>query len=85
MNGGPNCARHGSQAHRGPIWRHLRGLGLTHEKDLRAVERQLPCVAPARHIWIGQRQPFMRNMLTRRAFNDVDAGKWIDPGDRYPR
>jgi hypothetical protein len=27
-------------------------------------------VALARHVWIGQRQPFMRNMLTRLAFID---------------
>ena len=27
----------------------------------------------------------MRNMLTRLAFIDVEAGKGIDPGDRFPR
>ena len=42
-------------------------------------------MALARQVWIGHRQPFMRNMLTRLAFIDVDAGKGIDPGDRYPR
>ena len=72
-------------AHRSSVWRHLRGLGLTHKKDLRAIEQKRPDVALARQVWIGHRQPFMRNMLTRLAFIDVDAGKGIDPGDRYPR
>ena len=78
-------ARHGIQAHRSAVWRRLRGLGLTRENDLRAVEQKLPCVALAGQTWIGQRQPFMRNMLMRLEFIDVDAGKGIDPGDRYPR
>ena len=38
-----------------------------------------------RHIWITRRQPFMANMLTRIGFIDVEAGKAIDPGDRFPR
>jgi len=75
----------GVEAHRVSVWRHLRGLGLTHKKDLRATRQKRPDVALARRIWIGHRQPFMRNMLTRLAFIDVEAGKGIDPGDRYPR
>jgi len=75
----------GVDAHRVPVWRHLCGLGLTHKKDLRAARQKRPDVAPARPIWIGRRQPFMRNMLTRLVFIDVEAGKGIDPGDRYPR
>ena len=78
-------AQHGVETHRSPVWRHLRGLGLTHKKDLRAIEQKRPDVALARQTWIGERQPFMRNMLTRLTFIDVDAGKGIDPGDRYPR
>ena len=75
----------GVVAHRSAVWRHLRGFGLTHKKDLRAVEQKRPDVALAREVWIGHRQPFMRNMLTRIGFIDVKAGKGIDPGDRYPR
>ena len=35
--------------------------------------------------WIERRQPFMRNMLTRMGLIDVEAGKGIDPGNRFPR
>ena len=52
----------GVVAHRSSVWRHLRGLGPTHKKDLRAVEQKRPDVALARQTWIGERQPFMRNM-----------------------
>jgi len=75
----------GVKAHRVSVWRHLRGFGLTHKKDLRAARQKRPDVAPVRRMWIGRRQPFMRNMLTRLAFTAAKAGKGIDPGDRYPR
>ena len=55
------------------------------KKDLRATLQKRPDVAAARDVWINRRQPFMRNMLTRIGFIDVEAGKGIDPGDRYPR
>jgi len=42
---------------------------------LRAVEQKRPDVALARRIWIGRRQPFMRNMLTRLAFIDETSLK----------
>jgi len=44
-----------------------------------------PAVAKAHLIWRAQRQPFMRNLLERLAFIDVEAGKGIGPGDRQPR
>jgi len=65
----------GVEAHRVSVWRHLRGLGLTHKKDLRAVEQKRPDVALARQVWIGRRQLFMRNMLTRLAFIDETSLK----------
>ena len=55
------------------------------KKDLRAVEQKRPDVALARDVRINRRQPFMRNMLTRLAFIDVETGEAIDPGDRLPR
>ena len=60
----------GVRAHRVPVWRHLRGLGLTQKIDLRAARQKRPDVALARQIWIGRRQPFMSNMLARLAFID---------------
>ena len=63
-------ATHGMAVHRGSVWRLLRDLGLTHKKDLQAVEQKRPEVAAARHIWITKRQPFMANMLTRIGFID---------------
>ena len=55
------------------------------KKDLRAVEQKRPDVALARDVWINRRQPFMRNMLTRLAFIDVETEEAIDPGDHLPR
>ena len=55
------------------------------KKDLRAVEQKRPDVALARDVWINRRQPFMRNMLTRIGFIDVETGEAIDPGDQLPR
>ena len=83
-------AEHGVETHRTSVWRHLRGLVLTHKKDLRAIEQKRPDVALARQIWIGQRQPFMRNMLTRLAFIDETSLKtnmakmtgWTERGAR---
>jgi len=57
---------------------------------LRAVEQKRPDVALARRIWIGRRQPFMRNMLTRLAFIDETSLKtnmakttgWAERGAR---
>ena len=48
---------HGVEAHRVSVWRHLRSLGLTHKKDLQAVEQKRPDVALARQVWINHRQP----------------------------
>ena len=36
-------------------------------------------------VWITRRQPFMRNILTRIGFIDVETGEEIDPGDQFPR
>lgn len=57
------------------IWRFLRGLGLTHKKDLQAVEQKRPEVRQARHIWITRHQLFMRNALTRIGFIDETSLK----------
>jgi transposase len=65
---------HGVTVRRGSVWSLLRDLGLTHKKDLRAVEQKRPEVAEARRIWITKRQPFMANLLTRIGFIDVEAG-----------
>ena len=75
----------GVEAHRVSVWRVLRNLNLTQKKDLRAVEQKRPEVVLARQVWISRRQPFMRNMLTPIGVVDVEAGKAIDPGDRFPR
>ena len=83
-------AQHGVETHRTSVWRHQRGLGLTHKKDLRAIEPKRPDVVLARRTWIGQRQPFMRNMLTRMAFIDETSLKtnmakttgWAERGTR---
>ena len=76
---------HGVAVRRGSVWSLLRDLGLRHKKDLRAVEQTRPEVAAARHSWITRRQSFMANLLTRIGLVDVEAGKAIDPGDRFPR
>ncbi len=52
--------RHGITIHRVSVWRLLRGIGLTHKKDLQAVEQKRPEVREAHQIWITRRQPFMR-------------------------
>ena len=52
-------------AHRVSVRRVLRNLNVAHKKDLRAVEQKRPEVALAREVWIGHRQPFTRDMLTR--------------------
>ena len=62
------AATHGTGVHRGSVWRLLRDLGLTHEKDLRAAGQKWPEVAAAGHIRITRRQPFMANLLTRIGF-----------------
>ena len=49
-----------------------------------AREQKRPDVREARRVWIARRRPFMRNPLPRTGFIDVEAGKGIDPGDRYP-
>ena len=61
--------------HRGTVWRVLRGLGLTHKKDLQALEQKCRDVADLRRIWITKRQPFMANHLERRAFIDGTSVK----------
>ncbi len=43
---------HGIEVHRGTVWRGLRGLGLTHKKDLQALEHKRKDVAAKRCIWI---------------------------------
>ena len=65
----------GVEVHRVSVWRCLRGLDLTHKKDLRAVEQKRPDVALARQVWIGLRRPFMRNMLPRLRFIDKTSLK----------
>jgi DDE superfamily endonuclease len=75
---------------RGSVWSLLRDLGLTHKKDLRAVEQKRPEVAAARYIWIAKRQPFMANLLTRIGFVDETSLKtnmakttgWAPKGER---
>lgn len=66
---------HGITVHRSTIWRVLRGLGLTHKKDLQALEQKRKDVADQRHIWIVKRQPFMANHLERLAFVDETSVK----------
>ena len=60
---------HGIAIHRVPVWRFLRGPGLTHKKDLQAVEQKRPEIRQARHVRITRRQPFMRNLLPRIALS----------------
>ena len=74
----------GVKVHRASIGGRLHRLGPGH-KTLPASGIKRPEVARARCVWRAHRQPFMRNMPERLAFIDVDAGKGIDPGDRYPR
>lgn len=69
------AAEHGISAHRVSVWRFLRGLGLTHKKDLQAVEQKRPDVRDARRIWIGKRQPFMASHLERLMFVDETSLK----------
>lgn len=66
---------HGIDVHRGTVWRVLRGLGLTHKKDLQALEQKRKDVADRRRIWIAKRQPFMANHLERLAFLDETSVK----------
>jgi len=66
--GGELAETHGIDVHRGTVWRVLRGLGLTHENDLQALEQKRKDVADLRRIWITKRQPFMANHLERLAF-----------------
>ena len=68
-------SEHGIVIHRVSVWRFLRGLGLTHKKDLRAVEQKRPEVRQARQTWITRRQPFMRNLLPRIGFIDETSLK----------
>ena len=49
-----------------PVWR----LGLTHKKDVQALEQKRARVARQRHIRITHRQPFMAHMLERIGFPD---------------
>ena len=65
----------GIDVHRGTVWRVLRGLGLTHKKNLQALEQKRKDVADLRRIWIMKRQPFMANHLGRLAFIDETSVK----------
>lgn len=47
-----------------------RRISLTHEEDLRAVERTRSDVRKARHLLITRLQPFMGTMPTRLDFID---------------
>ena len=76
---------HGVSVQLSSIHRALVKAGLTYKKGLIATERQRASVLRARHDWIRRRQPIMRNSPGRLVFIDADAGKGIDPGDRYPR
>ncbi|MEH6646929.1 hypothetical protein [Sulfitobacter sp.] len=55
--------RHSITIHHVSVWRVLRSFGLTQKKDLQAAAQKRPEVQQARHIWITQRQNFMRNLL----------------------
>lgn len=62
------AADHGLKVHRSSVGRLLLRLGLSHKKDLQALEQKRKDVAELRHIWIAKRQPFMANHLERLAF-----------------
>ncbi|MDD9737957.1 hypothetical protein PVW53_20850, partial [Seohaeicola sp. SP36] len=64
------AAEHGVKVHRSSIGRLLLRLGLSHKKDLQALEQKRQDVADLRRIWIGKRQPFMARHLERLAFID---------------
>ena len=57
LRAGPGVEVPGVGAQRVPVWRRLRGLGLTHKRDLRAVGQKRPDVQAARRVWITHRQP----------------------------
>ncbi len=67
--------QHNITVHRVSVWRVLRSFGLSHKKDLQAAEQKRPEVWQARHLWITQCQPFMRNLLSRIGFIDETALK----------
>ena len=60
---GELAERHGITVHHISVWRLLRSPGLTHKKNLQALEQKQPEVREARQIWITRRQPFMRKLL----------------------
>ncbi len=66
---------HDIDVHRGTVWRVLRSLGLTHKKELQALEQKRKDVANLRHIWITKRQPFVARHLERLAFIDETSVK----------
>jgi len=46
---------HVIDVHRATVWPVLRGLGLTHKKNLQALEQKRKAVADLRNIWIMKR------------------------------
>ncbi len=52
----------------GSVWRLFQRLGLTHKKDIQALEQKRARVARQRHFRITLRQPFMAHMLNVLAF-----------------
>ena len=69
------AAEHGLKVHRSSVGRLLLRLGLSHKKDLQALEQKRKDVADLRRIWIGRRQPFMARHLERLAFIDETSVK----------
>ena len=57
-----------------PVWR----LGLTHKKNVQALEQKCAKVARQRHIRITHCQPFMAHMLERIGF--LDETCWMRLG-----
>ena len=69
------AAEHGVKVHRSSVGRLLLRLGLSHKKDLQALEQKRGDVADLRRIRIGKRQPFMARHLERLAFIDETSVK----------
>ncbi len=63
-------AERGVRVDPGSVWRRFGRLGLTHEKDLQALEQKRAKVARQRHVRIAHRQPFIAHMLEPIGFPD---------------
>lgn len=69
------AAEHGVKVHRSSFSRLLLRLGLSHKKDLQALDQKRQDVANLHRIWIRKRQPFMARHLERLAFIDETSLK----------